>query len=500
MRMAYTTHTGKDGSRRPLLAGAVTLAMSGAVGSAIGAVYHVIVVRVTGAETLGLFQMAMPLYRVAAGAATLGFHIAVVTLIADSLGRGRPDEARVHARSAVRAAAISGPAVGLVLWLAAPHLATSLFGDARLTPAIACLGLLLAPATIGAVLGGVVQGFGGASALAWAGAVEAVLRVPSVLAMLALLLPLGTGAAAAAMVGGMIAGELGSLAVLWLKARSLLRDGRSRRPPAAPAARAARAAALASSSPAVPSAGPGDPALFRLGIPMMVSALLNSVVGLVNASLVPRELQSAGLTQAAATQAFGQVSGMVAPLLYMPMLLVGPVVQVLTPAVAELMGAGRRDRVVKLLCKAFMVAGAAGAVFAALLALVPAHIGQLLYGAPHIAPLVRPLAVAAPFVYIGMVSSGVLIGIGQVGPVTVNVFVGNIARTALIFALVSRPSWGILGAIWALVADHFLTAVLNIACLGWFMGASQGSGYRNSARRRRKEHETGGMHRGQGVV
>ncbi|OPZ64927.1 MAG: Stage V sporulation protein B [Firmicutes bacterium ADurb.Bin506] len=436
------------GSRRPLVAGAVALAASGAVASTIGAVYHIIVVRVAGAEALGLFQMAMPIYRVAAGAASLGFHIAVVRLVADSLGRGRPEQARAHARSALRAALASGPAAAILIWLAAPILAVSLFRDARLIPAIACLGLLLIPATAGSVLAGVVQGFGGASSLAWAGIAEAVLRVPSVLAMLTLLAPLGAGAMAAAMIGGMVVGEVGSLAMLWIKARQLLEgDLRLVRAPRAEAA------------------------LFRLGIPLMVSGLFNSVVNLVNASLVPRQLQSAGLTQTGATQAFGQMSGMVAPLVYMPMLFVGPVVQVVTPAVAELLGSDRRDRVVRLLRKAFLIAGAIGLAWAALLVLVPGHIGRILYGAPQIAPLVRPLAAAAPFVYIGMISSGVLIGAGQVGPVTVNVFVGNITRTALILTLVSRPTWGILGAIWAMVADHVVTAVLNIACLGWFMSA-----------------------------
>ena len=81
------------GGKRTLVAGAVTLALAGAVTRGIGAVYHVVVVRVAGPEALGLFQMAMPVYRLASGIASIGFHVAVVRLIADSLGRRRPDEA-----------------------------------------------------------------------------------------------------------------------------------------------------------------------------------------------------------------------------------------------------------------------------------------------------------------------------------------------------------------------------------------------------------------------
>jgi len=447
-------------SRRPLVAGAVALALSGAVASAIGGVYHIVVVRMAGAEAIGLFQMAMPVYRLAAGAASLGFNIAVVRLIANSLGRGRPDEARRHARTALRAAAASGPAACLLLWLVASRLAVSLFREPRLIPAMTGLGLLLVPTNIGSVLAGIVQGFGGTPSLAWAGVVEAVVRVPTALALVTLLAPWGTGAMAAGMIGGMIAGELGSLAALWRKARPLLGQGHPSRP------------ALPAGGQAYPTA-PAETALLKLGIPLMVSGLLNSVVGLINTSLVPRQLQAAGLTQGAATQAFGQMAGMVTPLLHMPMLLVGPVLQVVIPAIAELTGSGRHDRVIRLLRKAFLLAGAAGIAAAALFTLAPAHIAQMLYGAPHIAPLIRPLAVAAPVLYIGMIAGGVLIGLGQVGPVTVNVFAGNLTRTILIVALASRPSWGILGAIWALVADHSVTAVLHIACLGWFLTGSR---------------------------
>jgi stage V sporulation protein B len=440
------------GGKRTLVAGAVTLALSGAVTRAIGAVYHVIIVRVVGPEALGLLQMAIPLYRLASGTASMGFHVAVVRLIADSLGRRRPEEARAYARSAVRAATVSGLSVGLLLWLGAPYLATLFFRDARLTLPIICLGLLLIPATISSILRGVVRGFGAARSLAGANIAEAMLRVPGALAMLAVSLPFGMGPAAAAMVGGMIVGELGSLAILGFKTRSLMADRRPGEPP--PSGKSKRHSAHVG-------------ALLRLGIPAMISGLLNSLISLINAALVPRQLQSAGFTQSGAAQAFGQVTGMVAPLLYLPMLLVGPVIQVVTPAVAERMGAGRKDKVLELLRKAFFLAGAAGVVFACILALVPGHVGHILYGAPHIAPLIRPLSVAAPFVYLGMVSSGVLYGLGHVASVTVSVFAGNLTRCILIYTM--APVRGVLGAVWALVADHVVTAVLNIACLGWFM-------------------------------
>lgn len=455
------------GRKRTLVAGAIALAAAGAVTRGIGAVYHIIVARMVGAEVLGLFQMALPLYRLASGAALLGFHIAVVSRIADSLGRSRPDEAREYARAALAAASFSGLAAGALVWVGAPLMVPLLFDDVRLVLAIRCLGLLLVPSTITAVLRGILRGFGGAVAVAGANVAEAVFRVPSVLAMLVAFLPFGAGAAAAAMVCGMVVGELGSLAILGLRVRPLMAGGGG----------AGRRSSI--------SSGRYTRDLLRLGLPAMVSVMLNSIMSVVNAALVPRQLQAAGLTQSEAAQAFGEVTGMVAPMLYFPMMAIGPIIQVVTPAVAERMGAKQYGRVADLLRKAFFIAGAVGAVFSAVLFLVPGLIGRVLYGAPHIAPLVRPLSVAAPFVYLGMVCSGVLHGLGQMAPVTANVFAGNVARCVLICTLVSRPGWGAAVAVWAMVADHVVTAVLNIACLGWFMGlAKLGLGFSTERRSR----------------
>lgn len=206
-------------------------------------------------------------------------------------------------------------------------------------------------------------------------------------------------------------------------------------------------------------------------------------MGLVNAALVPRRLLAAGLTQSEATQAFGQISGMVAPLLYMPMVLIGPITQVMVPAVAELTAKGRRDGVQRLLRKAFLAAGAVSAATAGALWLFPVEIGRILYNAPHVAPLIRPTAVAAPLVFFATVSRGILYGLGRTGAVMVNVLAGNVTRCLLIYLLVPNPAWGIRGAAWALVADCAVTAVLNLVCLACFMGRAGSKEYRSPLRK-----------------
>ncbi len=437
-------------NRRPLVAGALALATSGAIARVIGAVYRIILVRTAGEEILGLFQMTMPLYHLAIGAATLGFHIALVQLVADSLGRRQPGDAKAYIRFALMGVTVGGVCIAVALWVTAPFLAERFFGDPRLETPIAYLGFLLIPAAICGVLRGSVQGWGGLPTVALANTTEAALRVPGVLVLLSLFLPFGAGPAAAAIVIGMVVGEVGSLGILGSKARTLLRSVDNSRAdyPQGP----------------IWDWGYGK-TLLALGLPVMVSGLLNNTMGLINAAMIPKQLMLAGLSQSEATAAFGQMSGMVVPLLYMPMVVIAPISQVMIPAVAERMARNRREKVDELLRKAFLAAGVVSVLASAAFWFLPSHLGQLVYAAPHIAPLLRPLALASPFVFFGMLGGGTLYGLGRTGTVMVNVFAGNAARFLVILTLVSDPRWGILGASWAIVADCAVTAILHLLSL-----------------------------------
>ena len=417
-------------TRRPVVAGALALMASGAVSRVIGAVYRIALVRTAGEEVLGLFQMTMPLYRLLIDVAAIGFHVALVQLVADSLGRRRVDDAKGYIRFALVTVTALSCLLATLLWFTGPTLAHTLYGDPRLETPLRCLGLLLLPAAICAIVRGSIQGWGHVSTVAIAGTTEAALRVPAVLVMLSLFLPWGQGPAATAILLGMVVGEFGSLVVLGTRLRSLLHS--------------------TSSQKGVLLSLRYGSTLLAIGLPVMISGLLNNAMGLINTAMIPKQLLISGLSQSEATAAFGTLSGMVTPILFMPLVLVGPISQVMIPAVAERMAQNQWEKVKQLLIKGFSVAVVVSAVTSVVFWFFPEQLGQILYGAPHIADLVRPLAFAAPFVFCGLLAASTLYGLGRMGTVMVNTFVGNTARFLIILKLVSDPHWGILGAAWAL--------------------------------------------------
>lgn len=442
--------------RRPLVAGAVTLLASGLFIRLISTVYRIALVRIAGEDILGLFQLTLPIYRLGWTLATAGLHVAINQLTADATGRRDLHGAARLRDVGIKLTLFSAFAVSLALYLGSDFIAAEILTDPRTRLPLALMGTLLFPAALSAAYRGVLQGEQRMGPIAASTALEVALRSPVVLYSVAVLAPMGLDWGATAIVFGLTVGEIASLILLVWMARSILRQD-----PLAVEPRTRR-----KRSPFVlVDFIPYCRRLLRIGLPVMGSGVLNNVLSIVSVAIIPRRLGLAGLSMEEAVRAFGRLSGMAIPILYMPMVVISPIVQVLEPAVANRRAQRGSQAIRPIVTKAYLVAAGMGVVTTACFLLIPEKLGQLLYSVHGLGSLIKPLAVAAPFAYIGYVTSGTLYGLGRTGTVMINSAVGNLARLSLIWTLASQPEWGIVGVTWGVVADYAVTSVLNVLSL-----------------------------------
>ncbi|BAS28835.1 oligosaccharide flippase family protein [Limnochorda pilosa] len=438
-----------------MLRGAIWLGAAGLFARGLGAVYRVVLVRLVGAEAIGLFQMAFPVFRLALHLATLGLPAPVAQMTSDALGRSRALQSRQVERAGLALAALATLAVALGLSLLTPWISQRLLTDGRSVLAVRALPLWLAPAALAMLLRAAAQGRQLMADLALAQSVEQVARVGAVLGLALLALPRGQAAVAAAIVLGSALGEAASL--FFLAARLGVLPGRRT---------LSRIGLHPSRTPGrvwvmLLDQVPVGRALLHLAAPLLLLQLVNNLTATVNAVLIPRRLAVAGLAPAQATTLYGELMGMALPLLYLPMVVVWPITQVLMPDLAAQAARGRWGTIRHRLGRALALAAAVGLGSMALFLWQPARISELLYGAPHVADQVRILALSAPFAYVNHTLTAALLGLGDTRTPLATFLAASALRLALIHALVARPSLAILGAAWALVADEVLSALLN---------------------------------------
>lgn len=448
--------------RHPLIAGAITLFLSGLFTRAVGTIYRIFLVRSAGEEVLGLFQMTLPLYRVALTLATLGLPVAIARLAAEASGRGRDHEAARYQHVGLTLTLYSAVIVAIGLIISSDFLATTVLTDPRTRLPLLIIGLLLIPSSLAASYRGALQGKERMVPIAASSAVEAVVRSPVVLYFVALLMPFGAAWGASAIVLGLTVGELFSLFVLIWALRQIQKSHPGRWSTDLSTAPWER-------KPPVRfhlfDHIPVSKRLLRLGLPVSASGLLNNLLSLASVAMIPRRLALAGFAMEEAVKAYGRLSGMALPLLYMPMVAIHPIIQVTLPSVSSRIATGGTAAVRPLIRKSFAVALGIGGLASMLFAMFPTQLSQILYGVSDLDPLVRPLAIAAPFAYIGHVASGILYGLGRTRAVMTNSVIGNTVRLVLVWHLGAQPALGIYGVLIGSLADYVVTAVLNLITL-----------------------------------
>lgn len=434
---------------RPLLKSALLLMAAGAVTRAIGMVYRIVIVRWAGPEALGLFQMVMPVFRAASTMSTLRLPVALTRLVADGLARGDYGQVqRARRWSAAMIVALTALTTAIVIG-AAPLLARRFLTDPRTERLLLLLPLAFVPSALTGIFRGYAEGRQNMTSTALGQVAEQLVRVPMVFILLSQWASRGTEHLAAALVVGLGAGE-----TIGLVAAMVLSGWWS----SAPTARRAgpRVFSLAAQLRTARE-------LLAVAAPLWLATMINTAAQMINVGLIPRRLLAAGFSLSAATELYGQLTGMALPLLYMPMLLVFPVTTVLTPAIADAVAAGRRPAAERQFRKAVGGSVAVGMATMAACLGFPAAIAGLLYGMPDIAPLVRVVGLAAPLAYASAVFASVLHALGKTNWLLSSFLIATALRLVLIYHLTADPTLGIAGAAWAINADYALTALLN----GW---------------------------------
>lgn len=466
---------------RSLVRSTGLLALGNAVNRAVGLVYRMVLSRFLGAEALGLFQMAMSLYFAVLLPFIAGLPSALSRVVAGRRSEGVPaDTRRLVVQVIALTLALLAVVLGAILttgWSppgAGWDLARQLVPLPLLAPAVAL-------AVVSAALRGVFFGQQRVLPVVSAQVGEQMLR----LLVLAALLGWagmgwagvgGSGAASAGAAGAearlrivminLIIGEGVGCLLLWTAYRRLLAEPWVLRPLGAPR----------------PAAG-GEPQtlsrVVRMAVPMGLQRAAWSLERLAEATLIPAALQRSGATLGAAVAAYGELTAMASPLIFLPNVVVHALTHTLVPGVAEV-----TDRPALLhhrVRRALTLTADLGVLTTLVLAFAGGWLTAVLFGFtgdgagyPSAGRLAERLALLAAVVYVDHVAAAVLRGLERATEPMVVDFATMGLRLGLLVVLGSRMGLGIDAVVISLTAAAAAAALLDLALAGYYSGLGLG--------------------------
>ncbi len=432
------------------ISGAFTLMSAGVIVKALGFFYQIVIVRIVGTEGIGIFNMVYPLYTMAMVLTCAGIPAAIVRLTPEYRELDTTGDSRSLLRMAETLLTLSTSVVTGFLILVSPALMRYLYQDPRVIPPFLLLLPSLLLIAVSSAIRAYFQGNRDMRPTAGAQLIEQITRVVTGLGLAWLAAPYGLHWMLIAMAAGVLCSEFAGFLYLWWRFSRQTRERSLLRRPSKEVSKA----------------------IYRFGLPLTVTRLLLSASGAAEAMVLPARLLALGLNASQSAAFYGQITGVVFPLLNIPAILTSSVSTAIIPTIAE--AQARRDynlmtrRIIQALGLTLLI----GIPISIFLFYFGPTLASFLFRVEEAGPLIQWLAPAGLFLWLSQLSSGILQGMGLVVQGSINTLISCSLRLACLWYFTVSFADYSAGVCAAYVVSFVTNALLNLILIrrhsaGW---------------------------------
>lgn len=418
--------------------------------------FRIYFTRQVGAEGMGLFQLVFPLYALLITLASGGITTALSKVIAEFQVRG--DQASIAKTVRVSFALIGFWSVGLctlVLWQA-EFLAGTVLRDSRVLLPLLALVPAIFFLSVSAIFRGYFFGIHAVTIPATIDILEKMVRLAGLILITERLLPMGIAFAVAGAMAATTAGEVVSTILLFLCYRLRSSSGRLQRGGGTGASTDLRNAA---------SARTILTRILSLALPLALGGALATILDLISAMMVPARLQMSGLDGTTALSLYGQLSGMVMPLVHYPGIFVFSLTTTLIPAITRSHASGNRAALSKKCQDSLTIAWSFGLLATVFCLSYPQELCRVLFRDPSAGSFLFWTGLGCAFHYLESIQLAIMNGVGLQIKVLWNTILHILINVGCMYFLIPIPGVGIYGYIAGFLASGVLMVLWNMRIL-----------------------------------
>ena len=416
----------------------------------LGVIFRIWLSAKIGSEGIGLYQIIFSFYMFAATFATSGVYTAVTRLVADETCFGCAPSIKKIMRRALLLISIIALISLVLIFFGAKFIANSVILDSRATLAIKTLSFSLLFMGVSSCIKGYFLARRKSFPPSASQIIEQLVRIFSIMFLVKQFDQNNIELACAAVFVGDVVAEACSFIYLYLFYRHDLHDLRYLTGRSAPNFSITKK-------------------LIHISLPITAGKYINSLLRILESSLVPARLVFAGVTRSEALSFFGAIKGMALPILFFPSALLNSLSTLLIPEISEATARGLQGSVRRSVEKIIKITALFGFIFAAIFFFCGQEIGRFIYKDETVGSLIKVLAPLVPLMYLDSISDGILKGLDQQTTTFINSVSDSAARIVLIFFLL--PIYKEAAFIWIMYLSNAFTCFLNLAKLLKVSGA-----------------------------
>jgi stage V sporulation protein B len=435
-------------SKQTFLQGTLILIMAGMITRFLGFINRLVVARLMGEEGVGLYMMALPTLFLVMTLTQLGLPVAISKRVAEADARN--DRAKIKRILVVSiiVTSISSVFFTVVMIFAGPFIASTLLTDDRTLLPLIAVSPIIPIVAVSSVLRGYFQGIQNMKPQSYSQVIEQIVRISFVALFVNLLLPYGVEYAAAGAMFSVILGEFASLLymIYQFKRKKTIRI------------RHRFFSYLRSSKQTLKE-------LFSIALPSTGSKMISSFSYFLEPIIVANSLALAGISGKLATKQYGELTGFVLPLLFLPTFITHSLSIALVPNISEAEAVENKKLIHYRIHQSIRISFASGAIATVVLSIFAVPILTFMYGTANASSI---LVFMAPFyilLYIQSPLQATLQALDLAKPAMWNSLIGAVVKFIVLFILASNETFGIMGVAIAMSVGVILITLLHLASL-----------------------------------
>lgn len=435
-------------AKQTFLQGALILIVAGMITRFLGFINRIVVARLMGEEGVGLYMMALPTLFLVITLTQLGLPIAISKRVAEA------DAVQDHAKIkkilivSLCLTSISSIIFTIGMVMVAPFIASTLLTDERTIYPLLAISPIVPIIAISGVLRGYFQGKQNMKPQSVSQVIEQIVRITCVALFIKLLLPYGVEFAAAGAMFSVILGEFISLLYM------MNRFKRKKRVKI----RKKFFSYLKSSRDTLRE-------LFSIALPSTGSRMIGSISNFLEPIIVAQSLAIAGVGTVLATKQYGELTGYVLPLLFLPTFITHSLAVALVPNIAEAEAKQNQQLTHYRIHQSIRISFASGAIATVVLILFANQILTYMYGTNNASSFIMLMAPFYILMYIQSPLQAALQALDLAKAAMWNSLIGSICKFIVLFLLASSPQFGIMGVAIAMSIGVVLITLLHLATL-----------------------------------
>jgi len=435
--------------KNSFLKGALILTVAGFIVKALGALYRIPLALLIKDEGMGLYQMAYPIYLILLSISTAGLPTAISKMVSEDVALGKYKNAYRIFRVSLLVLALVGLVLTITLAASAKLLSVKVYQNPKAYYSLLSISPAIFFVSVMSCFRGFFQGMQDMVPSAISQVVEQIGRVVAVFILANLLLPYGVEFAAAGAAFGPVVGAIAGLIVLFIvyynRRRNLISMMRL------------------DLNKTLESFVHIIYRLFIFAIPITLGGLISPMMNMADAAIVSSRLQDAGFSVKRATELFGQLTGMAAPLINLPVVATTALSASLVPAIAESMALNDRQMIASKAETGMRISVIFGLPAAVGMFVLAEPITVLLYKNAEAAVSLEVLSWGVIFLALTQTTTGILQGIGKTMVPVKNMLIGAAIKVVINYILTGIPSVNIKGAALGTVVGYLVPSFLNAA-------------------------------------